>query len=120
MTEPVRLRAGILRAAQTPAIRIGAIQQEPRQTFRRRGAADDFVEITGAGIRFYSKPGSRKPFDLRFIRDGIGDAWVERGWMHRHLWLQVGRERHGLAFRRTADLEQAVRALTDLMDIVPR
>lgn len=120
MTERVTLRAAILYVAQAPAIRIGAIQQGPRQTFRRRGSADDVVEIAANAVRLSSKPGSREPFAIRLAREAIVDAWVEVGWFQRHLWLQVGAERHGMGFRRRADLDRAVTALKELLDIAPR
>lgn len=120
MTETVTLRAAILHVAQAPAIRIGAIQQGARQTFRRRGSADDIVEITTDAVRLSSKPGSREPFAIRLARDAIVDAWVEVGWLQRHLWLQVGPERHGMGFRRRADLDRAVTALDELLGIASR
>lgn len=120
MTETVTLHAAILYVAQTPAIRIGAIQQGARQTFRRRGSADDLVEITADAVKLSSKPRSREPFAIRLARDAIVDAWVEVGWLQRHLWLQVGPERHGMGFRRRADLDRAVTALKEILGIAPR
>lgn len=120
MAETVILSAGVLHEAQAPAIRIGTILQDARRTFRRRGGADDLVEISTEGIRLTSKPGSRARFDIRLSRDAIDDVWVERGWLQRHLWLQVADERHGLAFRRRADLDRAVNAVRDLLGIPPR
>lgn len=120
MGEIVTLRASILYVAQAPAIRVGAIQQGPRQTFRRRGGADDVVEITDDAVRLSSKPGGRGPFAIELTRDAIVDAWVEVSWLQRHLWLQVGRERHGMGFRRRVDLDQAVTALHQMLGITVR
>lgn len=100
-------RAAILHFVQTPAIRIGAIQQPGHRAVQRRGSNEDLVTVTPDGVTLASKEGSRHPYEFFIPSEEIRALKVDGRWRRYIIWLEA-RETNGLSFGSRADMTAAL------------